>query len=475
MGDERPAEEYADLERLFRPRSIAVIGVSQNPTKGGGFIWWRITEQGYTGEKYPISKSCTDINGVKCYESISEVEASVDMAIIAVPAAVVESVLRECIKKKVKFVIIHSAGFAELGEEGKPLQKGLNDAIQSGETRVVGPNCMGLFSPGVKLNTIVEVDKSELQAGNVSFSGQSGWATENFIAEGTARGLKFSTVISSGNQADLDIYDYVSFYGRDPHTRVISAYLEGNKRGKRFFDLARRVSSEKPVIIWKAGHSAAGAKAAMSHTGSIAGNQEMWDGAARSAGIVSVVGFEELTDMSVAFSSPIYPAGKKVGIMVEAGGGGISAADACDKLGLEVNSFSDSLKKRLKDYLINYLPPFSGISNPLDLVWLPADRAMELCVTCVELIAEEIDVIISMSYLPFFSADLRSQYIETLGELRDKLKLPIFIVPPYASRGMEGMKECTAAGLPALPTFERASKAVKATYDYQKWHKAESS
>ena len=469
MGGEEQIINYTDLNKLFRPQSLAVVGVSQNPTKGGGFIWSRLTGQGYAGVKYPIGRSITEIDGVKCYGSITEIEGSIDLAIIAVPAAVVEPVLEECVRKQVKFVIIHTAGFAELGEEGTALQKRILDTLQSSDTRVVGPNCMGLFCPDATLNTIVEVDKSELVPGNVAFGGQSGWATENFIAEGVSRGLRFSTVISSGNQADLDIYDYVSFFGTDPQTQVISAYLEGNKRGKDFFDLARQVSRKKPIIIWKSGHSAAGARAAMSHTGSIAGSQVMWDGAARSAGIVSVVGFEELTDMSVAFSGPIYPAGKKVGIMVEAGGGGISAADACDKLGLEVNFFSEPLKKKLTAYLKDFLPPFSGISNPLDLVWLPASHAMELCTTCVELISEEIDVIIAMSYLPFFSAELRTDYINTLCGLRDRFNLPIYIVPPYASRGAEGMKECTAAGLPSLPTFERAATAVAATYQYQRW------
>ena len=469
MGEGQQTFNYTNLEKLFRPQSVAVVGVSQNPTKGGGFIWSRMTGQGYSGQKFPIGRSIKEIDGIQCHESIREIEEPIDLAIIAVPAAVVETVLKECVQKQVPFVIIHTAGFAELGEEGLSLQKKILDTLESSQTRVVGPNCMGLFCPDVSLNTIVEVEKSELAPGNVAFCGQSGWATENFIAEGVSRGLNFSTVISSGNQADLDIYDYVSYFGSDSQTRVISAYLEGNKRGKDFFDLARAVSQVKPVIIWKSGHSVAGAKAAMSHTGSIAGNQVMWDGAARSAGIVSVVGFEELTDMSVAFSGPIYPAGKRVGIMVEAGGGGISAADACDKLELEVTQFSEPVKTKLKEYLKDYLPPFSGISNPLDLVWLPATHAMELCTTCVELIAEEIDVIIAMSYLPFFSNELRSEYIKTLCGLRDKLNLPIYIVPPYASRGAEGMKECTAAGLPSLPTFERAARAVAATYRYQQW------
>ena len=155
--------------------------------------------------------------------------------------------------------------------------------------------------------------------------------------------------------------------------------------------------------------------------------------------------------------------------MAEAGGGGISAADACEGLGLEVQPFSSELKKELKAFLKQYLPPFSGISNPLDLVWLPIDTAMIICTKCIELMANEVDAVISMFYLPFLQSDFRLEYIEKLCRLRDRLDLAIFMVPPYASRGSEAMKEFTVAGLPAFPSFERAARAVDATSGYREW------
>jgi acyl-CoA synthetase (NDP forming) len=384
-----------------------------------------------------------------------------------VPAAVVEQVLADCAQKGIRFVVIHSAGFAELGEEGRALQKRILELARKSAIRVVGPNCMGLFCPDMKLNSIVEIDPADALPGGVAFCGQSGWATEHFIAGGSFRGLRFSTVISSGNQADLNLTDYLSYFGHDPATRVICAYTEGISRGKEFLDLASEVGRRKPLIIWKAGFSQAGTRAALSHTGSITGNREVWLSAARSRGIVTAEGFEDLVDLAVAFSAPPFPRGKNVGIMAEAGGGGISASDACEKIGLNVKPFSAELRSRLTAFLKDYLPPFSGTSNPLDLVWLPKEKALEITAKCIELICPEIDALIFMSYLPFAYPERMAGCIEMLSGLRDRLRLPIYIVPPYASTGAEGMKKFTIAGLPSFPSFERAARAISAAGGWQ--------
>jgi acetyltransferase len=192
-------------------------------------------------------------------------------------------------------------------------------------------------------------------------------------------------------------------------------------------------------------------------------------GAARSAGIVAAEGFEDLVDLAVAFSAPPFPRGKKVGIMAEAGGGGISTADACEKLGLEVNPFSPGLRDQLTGFLKDYLPPFSGTSNPLDLVWLPRETALIICTKCIELMAEEVDSVVMMSYLPFVVPEILPSFIDTLAQLRDRFRLPIYVVPPYAAKAREAMKTLTIAGLPAFPSFERAARAVSATFNWQSW------
>ena len=304
----------------------------------------------------------------------------------------------------------------------------------------------------------------------MAFCGQSGWATEAFLVDGSNRGLRFSTVISSGNQANLDTLDYVSFFDSDPKTRVICAYIEGLSRGRELLNLASRVGVSKPILIWKSGFSQAGSRAIMSHTGSIAGSREIWLSAAQRSGILTAEGMEELLDLTVAFSAPPFPKGRKVGIVVEAGGGGAAAADACENAGLEVTPFSTELKEQLREFLKTYLPPFSGIGNPLDFIWLPFDDVtITICTKSIEMLAREIDAVVLMTYQPFFMPDLRPQYIEEMCRLRDKLNRPIYIVPPHASRGTAAMKEFTVAGLPAFPSLKRATKAIAATARYQEW------
>jgi acetate---CoA ligase (ADP-forming) len=457
----------ADLDLLFRPRSLAVIGISRELTRGGGFIWWKINHQGYIGKKYPISRSCDQLDGNPCYRSVAEVEEPIDLAIAAIPAAGVLTMLEDCARKGIRFVVIHAAGFAELGEEGRALQEKVLAAGRKHGIRLVGPNCMGIFCPEVRLNTIVEVEEEDVQPGNVAFCGQSGWATENFVAGGCARGLRFSTVISSGNQADLNLLDYLSYFSGDPATRVICAYAEGISQGRKFLSIASEAANKKPVIIWKAGFSPAGSQAALSHSGSITGNKGAWTGAARSAGIFAAEGFEDLQDLAVTFSSPPFPKGKKVGIMAEAGGGGISASDACEQFGMEVSPFSPHLRTELTLFLKDHLPPFSGTGNPLDLVWLPSHSALTICTRCIELIAPEVDSLILMAYQPFVMPEMRAGYIEAFCRLRDHFHLPIYIVPPYPARSAEAMKAFTVAGLPAFSSFERAARAAAAASQWQ--------
>ncbi|MEW6185212.1 MAG: CoA-binding protein [Thermodesulfobacteriota bacterium] len=463
-------EEPVNLDLLFKPRSLAVIGISKDPGRGGGFIWFKIQSQGYPGKKFPISRSCTELDGIACYPSLSEIEEPIDLAVAAIPAAGVEKMLIECAQKGIKFVVIHAAGFAELGEEGRGLQKRVLAIARENTMRLVGPNCMGIFCPESRLNTIVELEPSEAVPGGVAFSGQSGWATEHFVIGGAARGLRFSKVISSGNQADLGFFDFLSYFGQDASTRVVCSYLEGlGGRGRELLRLAGEIGRSKPVIIWKSGFSQAGTRAALSHSGSVTGKREIWLGAARSAGIVTAEGFEDLMDLAVAFSCPPYPKGKRVGIMAEAGGGGISTADACERLGLEVNTFSPGLRERLTAFLKDYLPPFSGTSNPLDLVWLPRETALTICSRSIELMAEEVDAVITMSYMPFVVPEMLPPFMEKIKELRDRLQLPIYLVPPYAAKAIEAVKTLTLAGLPALPSFERAARAMAATREWRAW------
>jgi acyl-CoA synthetase (NDP forming) len=455
-----------DLELLFRPGSVAVIGASPDPSQGGGFMWKRIFTR-YLGRKYPVSLKHETINGVKAFRSVKDIEDTIDLAVIAVPAAAVEAVIQECAEKKVKFAFIHTAGFAELSDDGGKLQQRMAGIAREGRIRLVGPNCMGMYCPDTGLNTIIDAGDTPMIPGNIAYCGQTGWGSGAFITEGTARGLNFSTVVSSGNQADLDMIDYIGYFGSDHRTRIICAYVEGVERGRQFFRLISKIGFTKPVIIWKAGLSKSGARAAISHTGSIAGNRDIWQGAARGAGIITAEGLEDLVDKTAAFYTPFIPKGKRIGIVVESGGGSISAADACEKEGLLVEPFSVQKRRELFAMLAPTLPPFSGINNPLDLVWIPIEQAMTISLKCVEMVSDEIDAAIFMVYQPFLMPSSRQSYIDAMCRIRDAKKIPIYIVSPLPSRTADSVKEFTSAGLPVFPSMERAAKAIAAAARYR--------
>jgi acyl-CoA synthetase (NDP forming) len=301
-----------------------------------------------------------------------------------------------------------------------------------------------------------------LEMGDVAFVGQSGWASETFIVSGYDRGLRFSRVISSGNQSDLDTVDYLEYFGADPDTRVIAAYVEGIKRGRELLLVARGVSKRKPIIMWKAGKTLPGARAVASHTGSLAGSDLVYDSAFKQAGIIRAQNMEELIDFAVAFSCPRPPAGNRVGIIVEAGGGAVAAADACDSLGLQISPFPKEVQDELRDYLREIKSPSYAVRNPVDLVWPPFSEYSRILPRCLEIMAKAVDALLAVTYYPLTD----ESYAQGMKELGERVGKPLFIVPPYPTRQGEGLSLYTQKGMPAYPTPERAAKAISILVQY---------
>jgi acyl-CoA synthetase (NDP forming) len=321
---------------------------------------------------------------------------------------------------------------------------------------------MGIYNPYVGLNTIIPFVDLPLERGDVAFVGQSGWASETFIISGYDRGLRISRAISSGNQSDLGTADYVEYFGNDPKTKVIAAYVEGIREGHRLFQVAREVSKRKPVIIWKAGRTKAGARAVASHTGSLAGSDQIYDGAFRQAGIIRAEHLEELIDLTVAFAPPHPPSGNRVGILVEAGGGAVAAADACESQGLEVSPLPTEVKEELKDYLRGINSPSSTIRNPVDLIWPPFSEFSRILPRCLEIMAKAVDILLMVTYYPLTD----EPFADGIRELGMRMKKPIFVVPTYPSRQSQGLGLYTQRGIPAFPTPERAAKAISVLVQY---------
>ncbi len=288
-----------ELDRLFNPSSLAVIGASKYEQKGGGYLLKGIIRSGFKGRLYPVNPKESEIMGLRSYPSILDIPGEVDLAIIAVPARIVPQVMAECGQKSVKFVVVHSVGFSELGAQGRELENEVLQIARQSGTRFVGPNCLGLYCPEVGINTVIPDADLDNEAGPVAFLGQSGWVSENIVLMGYERGLRFSKVISIGNQSDLTIEDFLEYFAADAETKVIVCYIEGIKRGREFLQLSKQISKKKPIIVWKGGRTEAGIRAAASHTGSLASDDAVLDAALKQGGIASAQNLEELIDLAV--------------------------------------------------------------------------------------------------------------------------------------------------------------------------------
>ena len=452
------------LDRLFNPDSIALIGVSKDERKTGGQFLKSLIKASFKGKLYPVNPNASEIMGLKAYRSILDIPGEVDLAIITVPARHVPPVMAECSRKKVRFAVVHSAGFSELGEEGKALEAEMLRYARQGGTRIIGPNCMGLYTPRARLNTIAFDSVIDYEPGSVAFVGQSGWATENVILLGQERGLRFSQVVSIGNQSDLTIEDLFRYFAEDKDTSVIAAYIEGIKRGREFLQLAREISRKKPIVIWKGGRSEVGIRTAASHTGSLAGNNIVVDAALRQGGVVIARNLEELVDNLVGFASPFLPRGNKLGLLVEAGGSAVSSADAAEALGLELPTLSAATQQELMNILEGKIPPFSRPKNPVDIVW---SNTADLFTLCSQVMLKEVDALVIVNYESYDEPFLRE-----MARVRDRAGKPIFIVPGHSIERRSKMAALTQNGLPTFTIPERALMTIAAMARYSNYRQS---
>jgi acyl-CoA synthetase (NDP forming) len=442
--------EPKNLDPIFSPRSIAIVGASRDAHKGGGMFLYGLDLSEYQGEIFPVNPKEQEINSLKCYPSILDVPGPVDLVILAVANRRVPSILEECGASGARNVVIHTAGFGEVDDVGRKYEKEIIVIAEKYQMNLVGPNCMGVCNPEIGLNTIVPNKKLAREEGVFSFAGQSGWGTESLLLLCNDRGLRLRKFVSSGNQTDLDLIDYIRYFAHDEKSEIIGAYIEGLKRADHFVDLVGPIARKKPVIVWKGGRSAAGIRAALSHTGSLAGSAAIF--------IVRVEHLEEMIDTAVAFSSPFRPSGKRVGLVMEAGGAAVTAGDHCERMGLEVPRLSERAVSSIERLVKGVLPPTAGLNNPVDLVWPPADLRLDIVTQTMRLITGEVDCFLFITYHELDDAELTDK----LGGVRDELQKPIFVIPGHYTENRQHLAALTKAGLPSFPTPYRACRALSA-------------
>lgn len=347
------------LRPIFEPRSVAVIGASNDLMKFGGRAFMIPLETGYRGAIYPVNPNREEIGGIKAYPSVLDIPDDIDLAVFAVVASMVPKAMEECVKKGVKGAVMITAGFAEIGEEGKKLQDEVVRIAHRGGIRFVGPNSNGIWSSRVKLNLLF---MAAPQPGPISFISQSGTLGGYLFQLATTKGYGFSKFVSSGNQASINVSDYLEYLAQDEDTKAIVLYIEGVQEGRRFFEIGKEVVQKKPIVVYKGGRTSAGSRASLSHTASLAGSDEVFDAACRQAGIIRCNEVLHPFDLAEALSSQPVPKGKRVTI-IGSGGQCVATADACASLGLELPEFDEDTKRRLMEVL----PPHAPVpANPID-------------------------------------------------------------------------------------------------------------
>ncbi|MFO7862095.1 MAG: acetate--CoA ligase family protein [Desulfosalsimonas sp.] len=355
------------LDAIFSPKSVAVLGASSTPGKVGHDIFANILRGEYTGTLYPVNPKARSILCVRCYESITEIPDPVDMAMIILPPKLALQAVRDCVEKGVKGIVIVSAGFKEVGGEGAQIETEIADVCRRADIPLVGPNCLGVINPhpDVRLNASFSTHLPEY--GNISFISQSGALCTAVLDFAMSRGYGFSKFISIGNKADVDEFDLLQYYHKDPETRVMMVYMEELRMRENFVDKLKHITSDHrptPILVIKSGKTASGAKAASSHTGSLAGSEAVYNAIFDEAGIMRVDTVDELFDYAGVFSANRLPAGNRTAIITNAGGPGIIATDMTEVSGLKLAQFSDETDAALRQHL----PPTANFSNPVDVI-----------------------------------------------------------------------------------------------------------
>lgn len=466
-----------ELEDILHPASIAVAGATGGSGRGPRFVTAHLN-LGFAGTIYPVNPRYTEISGLKCYSSLKEIPGPLDYVICSIPASGVLGLLDECSQKGVKAMHLFTARFSETGRgKDADLEKEVLKKARQKGIRLIGPNCMGVYDPRQGMGWC---DDFPREAGTVGFASQSSFAAHDFILLSAARGIRFSKVIGYGNALDFNECDYLDYFARDPETRIILMYVEGVRDGPRFLDSLRRAASVKPVIVIKGGRGNAGAKAAASHTGSLAGSMKIWEAVINQAGAVSADTLEELMDLTVSFHFLPPFTGRRVGIAGSGGGPSVLAADECEEAGLEVTPLPDEIRQELKS---QGSPIWDWIGNPADMsITAGSITAGDM----LDIMARNshYDLLIAIMGVPHYIRRQPDMKVEAYLE-RYKMKFgsrkPLLAVVPDQSLNLNSFNEpdcrllsgvrtsLISAGIPVYPTMVRAAKAVnKVTGYYRK-------
>ncbi|MFP3952109.1 MAG: acetate--CoA ligase alpha subunit [Candidatus Bathyarchaeia archaeon] len=451
------------LEAIFNPGSVAIIGASRTPGKVGHVLTKNILESGFDGEIYPVNPNADKILGLTCYKSVLDIPQKVELAVVAIPAKFVNDVAEECGEKGVDALIVISAGFKETGQEGAKLEQKLVEIANKYEMKLQGPNCLGLINTSIPLNlSFAEGMPKKGRIGFISQSGALGTAVLDWILQ---QEIGFHSFISLGNKADLDENDFIEAMFENKSVSVILLYLESIEEGRKFMDVALRVTEEKPIIVLKGGKSQAGARAAGSHTGALVGSFLAYQKAFDKSGVILAESVEELFNYGLTFTQQPVPREKGVAIVTNAGGPGILATDLIEELSLHMADLSRDTINNLRENL----PPAAATGNPVDV--LGDAKADRYAFAIREVLKDESVNSLFVLLTPQAMTEPRETadaIIELNEEMRSKPIVTVFMGGEMVESSCELLRD---NDIPCFNFPEDAIRTLSALYKYSRYIK----
>ncbi len=442
---------------LFSPKTVALVGASADPEKLGYRLAANLLSRPFPGTIYFVNPKGTEILGRRSYTSVSQLPESIDVVILAIPKSFMMTAVEECVQCKVRHIVALTAGFKEIGEEGIHLESQLKNLLAGTQTRLVGPNCAGYVHSHAELYATIEQFPRK---GTISFISQSGSICSAFAGNIAARSCGIAQYLSLGNKVNVNENDLISYLADDESTNCIALYLEDIADGKNLRTAVERAGMKKPVVVFKSGSTPEGASATFSHTGAMAGNDRVAEGAFRQMGMIRCRSLTELYDTAAAFSAVPPFSSRKMAILSDAGGPGVIAADAAVSEGLKLPRISKETQKRL----YQFLPAFSSVKNPIDMTFT---RDVELYIHCIrELKAEGIGSVL-VTVPSHFS--IKDELVQALIDAKETYGIPIFVSWLAADEVEEQRRALWAAGIPAFADPQRAVAVVKHMCYYGEW------
>ena len=449
------------LDRLFSPRSIAVIGASKTIGKVGYLTLSNLVQSGFQGPIVPINSAGGELFGLPVYKQLADYPEVIDLVVIAVPAEMVPAAARDAVAKKAGAVVVVASGFKEAGPEGRALEDELIAICRRGGVRLLGPNCLGVINTAIRMNA--SFSRRIPQAGSMAIFSQSGALCTAMMDIADERELGVSKAISIGNKADITEVDVLEALAEDEDTKVIVGYLEDISDGDRFVKAAEAASNRKPVVILKAGTTTAGSRAAANHTGVLVGKDTAYGAAFKRAGICRADTFDALFDSATALALQPTPKGDRVLIITNSGGSGTISADAVEKAGLNVATLGEELARQLR----RALPAAAFIDNPIDISAAaePRHYAAALDIVAAEGSIDAVLIVLAPQYMTEPAATVRA-IVAHLDE-----NMPVLAAFLGGGDIMPSRQELAAAGLPFYDSPERAVTALKAMHEYGVWQR----